>query len=175
MARRVDLTDQTPLIIDEGKLVNGKCAVCRCGLSGAWPMCDGTHKATIGEEPGKLYRYERELPQGTIKRHEVGDIEMPGTKVQEPPAPEGAPSHGGARPSRGQRPAVREAEGTRGNEAGREGREGAGDELLEGGALATGGAERAALAKPGTGSMQGKARNEVRVTGSSADEPSRAI
>jgi CDGSH-type Zn-finger protein len=153
MARRVDLKDQSPLIIKADDLVNGSCAVCRCGLSGHWPMCDGTHKATIGEEPGKLYRYERELPQGTIKREEIGKLEMPGDgqKATDETAGQhdGAASHRPRRPERGVA-----AEGTRGNEAGAEGKSGAGDELLatpgrseeaqaEGGAkpLATGGAE----------------------------------
>jgi CDGSH-type Zn-finger protein len=134
MARRVDLKDQTPLIIKAENLTNGACAVCRCGLSGAWPMCDGTHKATIGEEPGKLYRYERELPQGTIKRHEVGEVTMPGEKLHESQeeAQKGQAQHDGAathRPRRPERGVA--AEGTHGNEAGAEGRSGqAEDELL---------------------------------------------
>jgi CDGSH-type Zn-finger protein len=153
MARRVDLKDQSPLIIKQEDLVNGSCAVCRCGLSGHWPMCDGTHKATIGEEPGKLYRYERELPQGTIKRHEIGQIEMPGDKVYEAKEEgqhEGAASHRPRRPERGV-----SAEGSRGNEAGAEGRSGGAEDELVAGAdqassttgsdggrpLATGGAE----------------------------------
>lgn len=156
MARRVDLKDQSPLIVKAEDLVNGSCAVCRCGLSGKWPMCDGTHKATIGEEPGKLYRYERELPQGTVKRHEVGEIEMPGTKVEA--SRQETPTHEGAqrpkRPERAERGVA--AEGTHGNEGGAEPEQGEGaqDELITGagrteaaqvteGALATGGAETA--------------------------------
>ena len=152
MARRVDLKDPTPLIIKAENLTNGSCAVCRCGLSGHWPMCDGTHKATIGEEPGKLYRYEREMPQGTIKREEIGEVTMPGKKQEDAPTQDGSgKSHEGAhRPPRPERGVT--SEPSRGNEAGAEGKSGAGDELLatpgsgasagDGGKpLATGGAE----------------------------------
>ncbi|MGE5611931.1 MAG: CDGSH iron-sulfur domain-containing protein [Bacillota bacterium] len=33
--------------------------ICACGLSQTLPYCDGSHKKTKGEEPGKLYLYDK--------------------------------------------------------------------------------------------------------------------
>jgi len=32
--------------------------ICKCGLSKNQPYCDGSHKLTKDEEPGKLYWYD---------------------------------------------------------------------------------------------------------------------
>ncbi len=34
--------------------------ICGCGLSNTQPFCDGTHKVTQAEKPGKIYWYDEE-------------------------------------------------------------------------------------------------------------------
>ncbi|MBI4289870.1 MAG: CDGSH iron-sulfur domain-containing protein [Betaproteobacteria bacterium] len=34
--------------------------ICGCGLSSTQPFCNGTHKITQSEDPGKLYWYDAE-------------------------------------------------------------------------------------------------------------------
>ena len=41
---------------------------CGCGLSSTQPFCNGTHKITRTEEPGKLYWYDEEG-----QRHDAAD------------------------------------------------------------------------------------------------------
>ena len=34
--------------------------ICMCGISNNQPFCDGSHKLTLNEEEGKVYRYNHD-------------------------------------------------------------------------------------------------------------------
>ncbi len=57
MARLVKKDATGPMEI---KIGNESRWICMCGLSNTQPFCDGSHKKTTGEEPGKLYIYNKD-------------------------------------------------------------------------------------------------------------------
>lgn len=57
-------TPPDPNAIDLSEHEGRTLYVCACGLSRAWPACDGSHKVTRDEEPGVVYRYEGDAAGG---------------------------------------------------------------------------------------------------------------
>ncbi|MDX1612057.1 MAG: CDGSH iron-sulfur domain-containing protein [Candidatus Thermoplasmatota archaeon] len=71
MSRIVELHDESPLIIKKDEMEGNVVAVCRCGLSEKWPLCDGSHGHT-GDERGRV-KYRRE--DGELVREPADDVD----------------------------------------------------------------------------------------------------
>lgn len=60
MARLVRHDADGPRKLDEDDIdeTKGDVAICQCGLSGEYPLCDGSHRVTRDEDDDICYRYE---------------------------------------------------------------------------------------------------------------------
>ena len=59
VTRLVPHSAQGPLAVNKADIQGDAIWLCRCGLSKNGLTCDGSHKATLDEQPGQLYHYER--------------------------------------------------------------------------------------------------------------------
>lgn len=71
MTRQVTHHLQGPLPIAKSTFPGDSIYACQCGLSARFPLCDGSHKATLEEQAGQTYRYDRQ--DGKLVRLEAAE------------------------------------------------------------------------------------------------------
>jgi len=89
VAREVTHDDDAPLRVTRDDLdpEYGDVAVCLCGLSDRYPLCDGAHRRAEDEEPGVRYRYAdggRQVVEAI--EYADGTREVPGATDSDPDA-----------------------------------------------------------------------------------------
>lgn len=77
MTRIVEHTETSPIAIPKDSVPGAHIHVCRCGLSQTPPLCDGTHRITRNEPPGRLLRYQRVGDQLVAQDVEVKPVATP--------------------------------------------------------------------------------------------------
>ncbi|WP_321169940.1 CDGSH iron-sulfur domain-containing protein [Halobaculum sp. CBA1158] len=95
--REVTLTDTGPIRLDEDDLDEeyGDIAVCRCGLSEEFPLCDGSHRKTEEEAEGVHYKYV------DGERREVEEIRLADGDAIDPSGGTGTENANGTRNANG--------------------------------------------------------------------------
>jgi len=68
MARLIISTKNSPYehVLPSGEKVH----ICMCGLSGEYPLCNGTHSKTKDEDGSKIYIYSEDRERLDAKTHE---------------------------------------------------------------------------------------------------------
>lgn len=89
MSRDVTLDAHGPRYLDEDDIdaEKGDIAVCQCGLSDEFPLCDGSHRTTEDEGDG-VYRYvdgeRRRVARVTFVNGETIEYDPPEDSAQDP-------------------------------------------------------------------------------------------
>ncbi len=64
MARIIRHDAHEPYVVAATERDGKDLYLCACGLSKNKPFCDASHKATLDEAEGALYRYEGDIREG---------------------------------------------------------------------------------------------------------------
>ena len=80
MTRVVQHSSHGPQAVPKSAANGDHLYVCRCGLSASpYGLCDGSHKSTLDEAPGRAYLYERR--DGKLVRVEAVPLAVPTIQV----------------------------------------------------------------------------------------------
>lgn len=71
MTRIVEHSATGPIAVAKDSVPGAHIHVCQCGLSRTPPLCDGSHRVTRNETPGRLVRYS-----GTGRDLVAEDVEV---------------------------------------------------------------------------------------------------
>lgn len=75
MTRIIEHTESSPFAVPKDSVPGSHIHICRCGLTRNAPLCDGTHRATRNEPPGRLLRYVRRGDELVAEEVQVKRVE----------------------------------------------------------------------------------------------------